>query len=110
MKLSVTPEAATQLQSLKNQTCHYLLLWYDTDGCGCGVNGLPTIRYTNSKKDNYIEVENADFPTLIHEQQAIFFADDLKLDLINGTFRLSSPEGVLNPFISQTSVCELNEG
>lgn len=110
MKISVTPEAAAQLQSLNDQTYHYLLLWYDTDGCGCGVNGLPTIRYTNEKQGYHIEVENADYPTLIHKQQAIFFADDLKLDLINGTFRLSSPEGVLNPFISQKSVCELNEG
>ncbi|MBM7598053.1 uncharacterized protein YqkB [Virgibacillus halotolerans] len=108
MKLTVTPEAAAQLQPLNDQTYRYLLLWYDIDDCGCGVNGVPTIRYTNEKSASHMEIENAEYPTLIHKQQAIFFADDLKLDFANGTFRLSSPEEILNPFIAQASVCEVN--
>lgn len=104
MELTVTPDAQEALQKLNGGNYHYLLLWYDAEGCGCGVNGVPTIRFSNQKMKNYIDVVNNLFPTLIHEQQASFFADDMKLDFINGTFRLSSPEGILNPFISQQSV------
>jgi uncharacterized protein YqkB len=110
MRLTVTPEAAKQLQPLNDKIYQYLLLWYDVDDCGCGVNGIPTIRYINELGSEYLKVENVDYPTLIHNQQVVFFADDLKLDFIDEHFRLSSPEGMLNPFISRTSVCEIHKG
>lgn len=110
MRLTVTPEAIEKLKRNDMTSYRYLVLWYDTEGCGCGVNGVPTIRYTNEKLANYLEVENEFYPTLIHQQQATFFAADMKLDFANGTFRLSSPEGILNPFISQQSIGEINKG
>lgn len=107
MKLTISSEAKEQLNQLNTENSRYLLLWYDTDGCGCGVNGLPTIRFTNEKTSSDIEIENDMHSVLIHKQQTTFFADDMTLSLVNGVFRLSSPEGILNPFISQQSVCEV---
>ncbi|MEC5422328.1 iron-sulfur cluster biosynthesis family protein [Virgibacillus sp. C22-A2] len=108
MKLVISPEAERQLNKLNKANSNYLVLWYDTEDCGCGVNGLPALRFTDKKNESYIEVENETFSTLIQRDQAVFFAEKMRLDISNGMFRLSSSEGILNPFISQQSVCYIN--
>jgi uncharacterized protein YqkB len=104
MKLTITNEAEHTLTELNKDKHPYLLLWYDTDDCGCGVNGLPMVGFTDNIKETYEKVENEQFPTYIQKQQAVFFHKDVKLSLNNGMFRLSSPDGMLNPFISPTSI------
>ncbi|RLL48143.1 iron-sulfur cluster biosynthesis family protein [Oceanobacillus piezotolerans] len=106
MQLSITPIAEEKLKELRNNDSSYLLLWYDTDGCGCGVNGLPTIRFTNEKQPFHVQVSNAVYPTIIAKQQAVFFAEDMKLDYKNGSFRLTTSEEMLNPFIPVQSILE----
>lgn len=105
MRLTITPEAKEKLKMI-NQKAYHLLLWYDTEDCGCGVNGMPTVCLINQKKPMYKEIENDTYSTLVHEQQAIFFAKNMTLDIVGGMFRLSSPEGILNPFISPSRLIE----
>ncbi|WP_173916230.1 iron-sulfur cluster biosynthesis family protein [Halobacillus sp. Marseille-Q1614] len=105
MKLTITDEALEQLNQVKTDEHEALRLYYDTDGMGCGVNGQPTIRFTDKvreQKDKH--VENDQFKVVVDKQQATFFRREMKLDLIKGTFRLSSPEGVLTPIIPVSSV------
>ncbi|MBS3679652.1 iron-sulfur cluster biosynthesis family protein [Ornithinibacillus massiliensis] len=104
MKLTITENAQHKLNELNINNVTYILLRYDTEGLGCGVNGMPTFRFVSQKEETHQEVENDTFPTIINSMQAVFFAEEMKLDYVNGTFRLSSPEGILNPFISTTSV------
>ncbi|MFC2948245.1 iron-sulfur cluster biosynthesis family protein [Virgibacillus sediminis] len=106
MELTITPEAASSLKQLNRNGENYLKLWYDTDGCGCAVNGLPSIRFTNEKSSRSMDVESNGYPVIIDQDQAVFFEENMKLDVRNGSFRLSSPEGVLNPFISQQQLFE----
>jgi len=108
MNLTITPAAMDQLKRLNNHDGN-LLLWYDTDGCGCGVNGVPTIRFINESDSSFTEIESDWASTFIHKQQAIFFAEEMKLDFSNQTFRLSSPEGILNPFIGSQRLYEVAE-
>lgn len=103
MKLTITTEAEQQLKQLMN-TNHKLLLWYDREDCGCGVNGIPTLRFIQEKQDSYKTVESNSISTYIEEQQAVFFSEDMKLDSINNVFRLSSKEGILTPFIVPASI------
>jgi len=106
MKLTITPEAEKQLNQLKNENDNYLLLWYDTEGCGCGVNGVPTIKFIQNKNNTYHEIETeTNMLALIDGDQKVFFANDMKLDSKKGVFRLSSNEGILNAFIPLQSVC-----
>ncbi|GAB3052428.1 iron-sulfur cluster biosynthesis family protein [Virgibacillus ainsalahensis] len=107
MQLSITAEAKEKLSQLNRNNNQYLLLWYDIDGCGCGVSGVPMIGFTDGSGINSIEVKNDSYPTLINKDQAVFFEENMKLSVVNGSFRLSSPEGILNPFISEQSVCEI---
>ncbi|MFC7060531.1 iron-sulfur cluster biosynthesis family protein [Halobacillus seohaensis] len=105
MNLTITAVAHEQLQQLQANNYQALRLFYDTEDMGCGVNGLPTIRLTNLiYKDTDREVENEEYHVIIDHQQATFFKKEMKLDFIKGTFRLSSPEGILNPVIPTVSV------
>lgn len=106
MKLRITDEAKQRLEQMKDPDRPIIRLFYDTEGCGCGVNGLPTIRLENKERDTDQKVDNEDYPVIIDQQQAIFFKKDMKLDFAKGTFRLSSPDGILNPIISIKDVKE----
>ncbi|SFJ24396.1 Uncharacterized protein YqkB [Halobacillus dabanensis] len=106
MKLRITNEAKQQLEKIQDPERPLIRLFYDTEGCGCGVNGLPTIRLEKEERDTDRTVENDDYSVIIDQQQAIFFKKEMKLDFIKGTFRLSSPDGILNPIIPIKDVKE----
>ncbi|RDW19131.1 iron-sulfur cluster biosynthesis family protein [Oceanobacillus arenosus] len=108
MELTITKEAEATIKELNINNHRALLLWYDTIDCGCGVNGLPTFRLIDEKKPYYQTVENSSIQTFILEQQSVFFAKSMKLDYKNGTFKLSSPEGMLNAFIPAQSILDTN--
>lgn len=100
MQLTITHDAIEEINQLNPDHEYHLLLWYDTTGCGCAVSGLPMIQLMNEQDTAYKEIMSNYPQTFIDEEQAIFFADDMKLDFTNGMFRLSSPNEILNPFIS----------
>lgn len=106
MQLTITNKALDEIKKLNPDHQYHLLLWYDTAGCGCGVSGMPIVQLTDEQDATFKNIESNYFQTLIDEEQAIFFAKDMKLDLINGMFRLSSPEEILNPFISSQRFLE----
>ncbi|WP_042223523.1 iron-sulfur cluster biosynthesis family protein [Oceanobacillus manasiensis] len=107
MKLHITTSAKEELEKRNDNKNRYVVLWYDTEGCGCGVNGVPTVRFTDDYTETFTEIESDSFPVLIQKHQIVFFAESMKLDSINGMLRLSSPEGILNPFIAPQSICEI---
>lgn len=98
MQLTVTSAALERLDQLKDDD-DFLLLWFDTEGLGCTMNGMPTIRLTSEKKPNYLPLESGDVEAYVVEEKAVFFAKKMKLDVQAEGFRLSSPEGILNAFI-----------
>ncbi|MCP3025781.1 iron-sulfur cluster biosynthesis family protein [Halobacillus sp. A5] len=104
MKLEITEAAWEQLEPIMDEGHQILRLYYDTEGLGCGVNGQPTIRLVNHINETDQKVENEELPVIIDHQQKVFFRKEMKLDLIKGTFRLSSPEGILNPIIPTGTV------
>ncbi|CDQ39735.1 MULTISPECIES: iron-sulfur cluster biosynthesis family protein [Virgibacillus] len=105
MKLTISKEAYDLLEPLLSSEAPYLLLWYDTEGCGCGVNGVPIIRLTDQIKSTYQAVNNHYFQIYIEKQQTTFFAEQMSLQVVNNNMlRLSSPEGILNPFIGMQQI------
>lgn len=106
MQLTITKEALNEIEKVNPDNQYHLLLWYDTAGCGCGVSGMPIVQLTDEQDLTYKEIDSNYAQTLIDEEQAMFFADNMKLDVVNGMFRLSSPEEILNPFISNQRFLE----
>ncbi|WP_186578290.1 iron-sulfur cluster biosynthesis family protein [Aquibacillus kalidii] len=101
MNLQVTSAATKKIQELNQSGARFLWLYYDTVDCGCGVNGLPTIRLVKETNHTFMKVENDPFEVIVHKQQATFFAEQMKLDFNGNSFRLSSPSGILNPIIPE---------
>jgi len=106
MQLTITNEALDEIEKMNPNHQYHLLLWYDTAGCGCGVSGMPIVQLTDEQDVTYKEIKSDYSQTFIDEEQAIFFANNMKLDFINGMFRLSSPDEILNPFISSRRFLE----
>jgi uncharacterized protein YqkB len=106
MKLTVTETALEKIQALQDETHRYLVLFYDTVGIGCKVNGIPTVRLAEEPRAHDIDVESEAIPALIDQQQEVFFAEEVKLDFSNNVFRLSSKEGYLNALIPQTHLTQ----
>ncbi|MFD2045930.1 iron-sulfur cluster biosynthesis family protein [Ornithinibacillus salinisoli] len=103
MELTITEIAMEKINEIGNPSLK-LLLWYETEGCGCGVNGVPTFQLINEPTSYDKTIICREIPTFVRDQQVVFFAKDMKLDFINGAFRLLSREGILNPFISPASI------
>ncbi|QGH34856.1 iron-sulfur cluster biosynthesis family protein [Gracilibacillus salitolerans] len=104
MQLKITENALDKIESLTNKEVTILALTYDTEGCGCGVNGMPTFSLINRREANHIEVECDQYDVVVHNQEATFFSKEMKLDYNGATFRLTSPNEMLNPFIHINSV------
>ncbi|MFC4404285.1 iron-sulfur cluster biosynthesis family protein [Gracilibacillus xinjiangensis] len=102
MELTITKQALDELQEYRKDNQQYLALTYDTEGCGCGVNGMPTIKWKKEEGTDYISITCEQLPVLVHYQQKVFFAKNMTLEFNGQTFRLTSPEGVLNPIIPTT--------
>ncbi|WP_053219323.1 iron-sulfur cluster biosynthesis family protein [Virgibacillus senegalensis] len=100
MYLAITEAALARLnEEMKANQKNYLQIYYDTEGC-CGVNGVPTIRLRDEKHPEDLLVDNESLSVIVHPQQTTFFEKEMKLDFNQRTFRLTSPQGVLNAFIS----------
>lgn len=61
-------------------------------------------------KDSYLRVESEQLPVWADEQQVTFFEDNLKLTWINNSYRLTSPQGILNPIITQKDLLRQDIG
>ena len=77
-------------------------LSYDTDGCGCAVNGVPSIWIIDQPSPFDEQVaSNAPFPVVIDHHQAIFFEEHLFLDIVGvGNYRLSSKQQIYSTHVS----------
>lgn len=104
MKLTITKDALQQLEALQPEDRPYLRMEYDSDGCGCGVNGMPIIYFTNAKTEYDVKVENEQYTIFLDDQQAVFFKPEMTLEWNKRLFRLKSRDGMLNPSISSATI------
>ncbi|MBS4209682.1 iron-sulfur cluster biosynthesis family protein [Bacillus sp. FJAT-50079] len=106
VSLTITPEATEKIKEKMVNDDLILKLKYETDGCGCAVNGVPTLQLI--RKDaidsDDIQIETGGLPIIMENSKMIFFDDELKIDFSPGshTFRLSSPNQILNGHMSCT--------
>lgn len=91
MQIELTPSARNRLSELAAGN-HPLKLAYDTEGCGCAVNGVARL-WKVAAADPSDEVACREPVTILYDRrQEIFFEDRLSLDFREntGTFTLKS--------------------
>lgn len=96
MDIYITEQAAKKLAG-KLEGGKYLKLYYDTEGCGCGVDGIPLLWITSEVSADDMEIQTNAMPVLVEKSQALFYAEKLTIDTAGvNHYRLSSPGEILN--------------
>ncbi|MBG9796158.1 hypothetical protein ABD76_28495 [Paenibacillus dendritiformis] len=105
VSMEVTPGAAEALRRKLDGPSGeegYVKLIYDTDGCGCAVNGVPALWVVRERSAFDEELpNNAGLPLLIDRHQTVFYEERMKLDAgaIPGSFVLSSPQQIYSTHV-----------
>ncbi|SDX70645.1 MULTISPECIES: iron-sulfur cluster biosynthesis family protein [Salimicrobium] len=110
MHIQFTDEAGKLLDGLIEDSGRSVLrLEYDTDDCGCGVNGVPLMRLDDKTDPADMHVESDRYTVVMNREQSLFFRKNMTVEVFKGAFRLKSDEGILNPVISVKQVKEKAE-
>ncbi|GIP37348.1 hypothetical protein J31TS4_06280 [Paenibacillus sp. J31TS4] len=95
MNIRITQEAADELKRRYGAGGYALRLVYDTEGCGCAVNGVPQLQVVEADEAGLAKLRQAadePVPLLYDPLQEIYFEDTLTLGFQpnRGAFRLAS--------------------
>jgi uncharacterized protein YqkB len=105
VRMQVTETAAAELERKIGQT-GALKLVFDSEGCGCAVNGVPQLRIMEERPptSNETIVESDRYPVLIDRHHEIYFDEDLILDYrpADLAFRLKSANQIYHPSLNLT--------
>lgn len=102
MEILFTEEAKERIAMKTAGNQGYLKLKYDTEGCGCVVNGVPTLWFVNKLDEDDVEIQTNSKSMYIEKSKLIFFEDEMKIDFKQqfNCFQLKSPNQILNPRMS----------
>lgn len=90
MKITLDPPAEEMIRSALGDRPGLVRLVYDTEDCGCGMSGIPTVHLVSEPGAYDVQIENEVFPFWIDRLQAVFFEEQLMLtgESDHRTFRL----------------------
>lgn len=93
MIIQLTQDAERKLKEKIGDKPGSVRLIYDTEGCGCAVNGIPGLRIIDKPDDEDVSVSAGDsLSFFINRRQEVFFEDNMKLDVLPklSSFQLES--------------------
>ena len=102
MYIEWTEEAFEKITEKINGANGYLLLKYDTDGCGCVVDGVTALWLVQELDEDFEKVESNSLPIYV-EKSKMYFLDELmkiKFEPTANCFMLVSPNQIFNPRLS----------
>lgn len=79
MQITCT-QAALDKIALELQPGKQLKLLYDTEGCGCAVNGVPALRLISEPEPDDQLASGSPLPIWYDPRQAVFFEAQLRID------------------------------
>lgn len=92
MKIEWSGEAVDQLRARFGSDIRGFRLVYDTEGCGCAVNGVPALWAVDHPEPNDATAEGGPLALWHDPRHAVFFDDLLRVSFMpeRQSFRLSS--------------------
>ncbi|WP_070121605.1 iron-sulfur cluster biosynthesis family protein [Bacillus marinisedimentorum] len=100
MKITVSECAAERLAGVAGSSGDsYFKLIYDTEGCGCGVDGTAALTLTREKEGLDEVFPAGPFTFLVARHDMIYFDERLTIDCRAGghSLLLKSPERIITP-------------
>lgn len=91
MNIQITERAESFLRKQIGNKSSPVRLVFDSEGCGCGVNGIPALWILSAPDVNDITIHSSTVPFVINRIHAVYFEENLYLDSEEGypSFRLS---------------------
>ncbi|MFB5195580.1 iron-sulfur cluster biosynthesis family protein [Neobacillus sp. KR4-4] len=102
MEINITAAAAEKINQRVHGREGYLKLKYDTDGCGCAVNGVVALWFVPNLDSDDIPIETNDRTVYVEKSKTVFLDEQMKIDFSNAAncFQLKSPQQILNGHMS----------
>lgn len=103
MNISFTEAAIQKINGKREgKSDSRMKLVYDTDGCGCVVDGVAALWLTDDIDDTDLEVSTNDLPVYMDKSAIVYLDENLTVDFSDtaNTFTLKSPSQMLNPRMS----------
>ncbi|MEH6995178.1 iron-sulfur cluster biosynthesis family protein [Neobacillus drentensis] len=102
MEIMITAAAAEKLNERINGREGYLKLKYDTEDCGCAVNGVIALWFVPELDADDITFETNERNVYIEKSKTVFFDEKMTIDFskASNTFQLKSPQQILNGYMS----------
>lgn len=92
MEMLWSDEAVERLRARYGTERTAFRLAYDTEGCGCAVNGVPALWAVDGPFPGDVPAQSGSFPLWHDPRQELFFEDTLRIDYLQDrqSFRLFS--------------------
>jgi uncharacterized protein YqkB len=102
MKIAFTDTAIHRLTPLVGQNEAILKLVFDTEDCGCSVNGVPTLWLVSDSNAEDLTAQTENFKLIYKAKDEIFFEENMKIDFNEGnkSFILKSNNQIYNAGMS----------
>lgn len=102
MEITITASAAAKFNEKINGRDGYLKLKYDTEDCGCAVNGVIALWFVPELGTDDITIETNDRKIYMEKSKSVFFDEKMTIDFSNvtNTFQLKSPQQILNGYMN----------
>lgn len=79
-------------------------LMYDTEGCGCAVNGVPALWAIEAPRPDDVKADSGQVELWYEKRHEVFFDEELRgdYDPVNRRFRLASDSQIYTDRLSVT--------
>ncbi|TBL80180.1 iron-sulfur cluster biosynthesis family protein [Paenibacillus thalictri] len=96
MYITFTESAVKELAPKLAEPGSRLRLVYDTEGCGCAVNGVPALRIAHHADPDDIAAISEPFAVSYKTRDEVFFEDKMKIDYNDArrSFELKSSQQI----------------
>lgn len=99
MRFTFTPSAVERLADTMADGTRGLKLLYDTEGCGCVMNGVPTLLVVPEPEPTDKLGEGSPYPVWYEPNYEVFFEPELTIDYnrARSAFVLKSANQIYTP-------------
>jgi uncharacterized protein YqkB len=92
MKISWSKEAIHEVEARFGSDVKLWKLVFDSEGCGCSVDGVPTLWAVNAPLPDDVQADSDAFGVWYEKQHEMYFDEPLRISYLPGnrSFKLAS--------------------